>query len=209
MRYIRLGVALALVFHFGLGAEVPRVNPVMLQAMREYFHEEKNAAKLAVFGSAVAGGAGVYLATQSDMGRGVGYSLIGVAAIGVIVGGGVYFRTNSQLRRLEDQLETSPEEYKRAETERMARVNAQFKILKIAEFSILGAGIATAITGAVQKADVTTGIGIGLVLDAALLLVFDYFAESRAHLYMQQITDFAVSARTSELIQGLAFDYKF
>lgn len=181
----------------------------MFQAMREYFHEEKTAAKLAIFGSAIAGGSGVYLMTQSDLGRGAGYSLIGVAAIGLAVGGGVYFRTNSQLRRLEDQLDANPLDYKREEGERMARVNAQFRILKIAEYSILGLGVATTVTGAVKQADLTTGVGIGLIIDAGLLLLFDHFAETRAHVYAQRITEFGAAARTVDVIQGLSFDYHF
>ncbi len=181
----------------------------MLQAMREYFHEEKTAAKLAIFGSAIAGGSGVYLMSQSDLGRGAGYSLIGVAAIGLAVGGGVYFRTNSQLRRLEDQLQQSPVDYKREESERMARVNAQFRILKIAEYSILGVGVATTVTGAIKQADLTTGVGIGLIIDAGLLLLFDHFAETRAHVYAQRLTEFGAAARTVDVIQGLSFDYHF
>ena len=181
----------------------------MLAAMREYFHEEKTAAKLAIFGSAIAGGSGVYLMTQSDLGRGTGYSLLGVAAIGLVVGGGVYFRTNSQLRRLEDQLDATPLDYKREESERMARVNAQFRILKIAEYSILGVGIATTLAGVVKQADLTTGVGIGLIIDAGLLLLFDHFAETRAHVYAQRITEFGAAARTVEVIQGLSFEYRF
>lgn len=181
----------------------------MFQAMREYFHEEKTAAKLAIFGSAIAGGSGVYLMTQSDLGRGAGYALIGVAAIGLAVGGGVYFRTNSQLRRLEDQLDANPLDYKREEGERMARVNAQFRILKIAEYSILGLGVATTVTGALKQADLTTGVGIGMIIDAGLLLLFDHFAETRAHVYAQRITEFGAAARMVDVIQGLSFDYRF
>lgn len=215
--YIRLVPAVLFLCHSLFAAEMAPVpvpahaaqKKAMLQAMREYFHEEKTAAKLAVFGSAIAGGSGVYLMTQSDLGRGAGYSLLGVAAIGLAVGGGVYFRTNSQLRRLEDQLDQAPLDYKREESERMARVNAQFRILKIAEYSILGIGVATTVTGALKQADLTTGVGIGLIFDAGLLLLFDYFAETRAHVYAQRITEFGAVARTVDIIQGLSFDYRF
>lgn len=214
---IRLAAALWLFCHGLFAAEtVPAPPPAsvaqknaMLAAMREYFHEEKTAAKLAIFGSAIAGGSGIYLMTQSELGKGAGYSLLGVAAIGVVVGGGVYFRTNSQLRRLEDQLATAPLDYKREEGERMARVNAQFRILKIAEYSILGLGVATTVTGAVKQADLTTGVGIGLILDAGLLLLFDHFAETRAHVYAQRIAEFGSAARTVDVIQGLSFDHHF
>lgn len=217
MKKIRLATAVLFFCQTLFAAETPPVpasantaqKKAMFNAMREYFHEEKTAAKLAIFGSAIAGGSGVYLMTQSDMGRGAGYSLIGVAAIGLVVGGSVYFRTNSQLRRLEDQLDATPLDYKREESERMARVNAQFRILKIAEYSILGLGVATAITGAVKQADLTTGVGIGLIIDAGLLLLFDHFAEARAHVYAQRITEFGAAARTVDVIQGLSFDYRF
>ncbi len=190
-------------------AEPRPVDRAMLGAMREYFHEEKSAAKMAIFGSALIGGAGAYLTSQSDLGRGAGYALIGVAPIALIVGGTVYARTNSQLRRLEDQLEAAPLDYRRDELARMAKVNQQFYYLRIAEYSLFGAGALTTAIGAAKGAGLTTGVGIGLMIDAALLLLFDHFAEVRAQTYTQRLTEFGAAARTIDVVQGLSFSYGY
>jgi hypothetical protein len=181
----------------------------MRTSLHNYFAEEQTAALIGIGGAAIAGGAGAFLATRDDLSRGIGYSLIGVGAIGLVVGGAVYLRTDGQMTKLEKQLDSSPAEYKKFEGARMDRVNFQFKILKITEISIFAGGMTTAIIGAAQKADLTTGIGIGLALDAVLLFLFDYFAEARAHVYAQRIAGFSAAARNSELIQGLSFSYPF
>jgi len=181
----------------------------MLGAMRDYFREEKSAAKMAIFGSALLAGAGAYLTSQSDLGRGAGYALIGVAPVALIVGGTVYFRTNSQLRRLEDQLEGAPLDYRREELARMSKVNRQFYYLRIAEYSLFAVGALTTTIGAVKGADLTTGVGIGVMVDAALLLLFDHFAEVRAQTYTQRLTEFGAAARTIDVVQGLSFTYGY
>lgn len=187
----------------------PTGKDAMRDAMRSYFEQEKTAALIGMGGAVVAGGTGGYLVTQGDLSKGIGYSLIGIGAIGLVVGGTVYLRTDSQLEKLEKQLETNPLDYKKFEGARMQRVVTQFTILKIAELSILAGGVTTAIVGATQKADLTTGIGIGLGIDAVLLLLFDYFADARATTYLRQITDFSLAGRNNELIQGLSFRYAF
>lgn len=181
----------------------------MRTAMYDYFAEEKKAAKIGIFGAAIIGGSAAYLTSQSDLAKGTGYALFGAAAAGLIVGGTVYFRTDTQLAKLDRLLESSPEEFRKHESARMEKVNSQFRILKIVEYSLLGGGAATVIAGVAQKADLTTGVGIGLMLDACLFLLFDYFAEARAHVYAQRISDFNTVGRNAELIQGLQFSYPF
>lgn len=177
--------------------------------MHTYFDLEKTAALYGMLGAGVAGGTGAYLITQNDLSKGIGYSLMGVGVIGLVVGGTVYWRTDAQQAKLEKQLAANPHDYKRFEGARMKNVNNQFTILKIAEISLFAGGVATAVVGITQNSDLTTGIGIGLTLDALLLFVFDYFAESRAHVYAQRIADFQALGRNSELIQGLSFSYAY
>ncbi|MBX3724111.1 MAG: hypothetical protein KF713_19850 [Turneriella sp.] len=191
------------------GAVGAQGSDAMRDAMRTYFEKEKTAALIGIGGAIAAGGTGGYLATQGDLAKGIGYSLIGIGVIGLVVGGSVYLRTDNQLAKLEKQLETTPREYKTFEGARMERVITQFTILKIAELSIFAGGVATTVVGTTQKAELTTGIGIGLMLDAALLLLFDYFADARAQVYMQQIRDFTLAGRNTEMIQGLSFNHSF
>ena len=213
MRFFIPFICFAILAQNLFAAELPvarsPVDQKMLRAMRDYFHEEKSAAKMAIFGSALAAGAGAYLTSQSDMGRGAGYALIGLAPVALMVGGTVYFRTNSQLRRLEDQLELAPDAYRREESIRMQKVNRQFQILRIAEYSLFGIGALTAGIGAARGADLTTGVGIGVMVDAALMLLFDHFAEVRAQAYTQRITEFGSAARTVDVVQGLRLSFTF
>ena len=104
------------------GAVGAQGSDAMRDAMRTYFEKEKTAALIGIGGAIAAGGTGGYLATQGDLAKGIGYSLIGIGVIGLVVGGSVYLRTDNQLAKLEKQLETTPREYKTFEGARMEQV---------------------------------------------------------------------------------------
>lgn len=91
----------------------------------------------------------------------------------------------------------------------MNKVNRQFYYLRVAEYSLLGIGALTTTIGAVRGADLTTGAGIGIMIDAALMLLFDHYAEVRAQIYAQRLSDFGTAARTVDVVQGLSLSFAF
>ena len=70
-----------------------------------------------------------------------------------------------------------------AEVERMARVNGTFEAIKKVEVALIAIGLVFAL---VRPAPETLGaVGLGIVLQCAVLLVLDAFAHHRAVHYVE------------------------
>jgi hypothetical protein len=79
---------------------------------------------------------------RSDFARGMSWSLFGMAAIELGAGAVVYFRTDRQVRRLDDLLAARPAQLRGGELARMRRVNANFRLLAIIETALVIGGAA-------------------------------------------------------------------
>lgn len=159
-----------------------------LQAnMAEYFLAEKQESLLFLLVGAVAIGASVYLLATKHSYRGMAYPLIAVGLIQLAVGGAVYFRSDAQAAALREQLAGAPAAYKAAELPRMEKVAVNFTIYKWIEISLLALGIA--MTLAFRRREQLLGAGIGLILQSALMLGLDLFAERRAETYIALIRE--------------------
>ena len=67
----------------------------------------------------------------------------------------------------------------------MNKVMRSFHLYKVVEIAILAAGIV--MTFAFRSRDGLYAAGIGCILQGALMLVFDLFAEHRAQVYIDHI----------------------
>ena len=117
--------------------------------------------------------------------RGMAIPLVLIALIQIAVGSTVYFRTDSQVEKLELKLKNETHVYKNEEAKRMNVVLNNFTIYKIIEIILLCAGII--ITFIYKKNDLIYSAGIGLILQPTIMIVFDLLAEKRAAIYLDQI----------------------
>jgi hypothetical protein len=103
----------------------------------------------------------------------------------MVVGVAIYLRTDHQVATLSAQLQREPAALKAQEIPRMQTVMKNFSIYKGVEMVllILGLGMLTFW----QRHDLAAGIGIGLVLQAALTLTLDIFAETRGSIYLSTL----------------------
>jgi hypothetical protein len=115
--------------------------------------------------------------------KGMIYPLILIAIIQIVVGSTVFFRTDNQAAALKTQLHDDPHAYKSVELSRMGTVIKSFRIYKCIEISLLTLGII--LTFIFRDKDLWHSIGIGLIIQASLMLVLDLFAEKRAHDYLR------------------------
>jgi hypothetical protein len=74
-----------------------------------------------------------------------------------------------------------------AELARMERVNRSFKWVEVLE-AVLIVG-ALVMVFAFRERPSVTAIGLGLLVQAAMMLAFDVFAEHRAHAYTSWLRD--------------------
>jgi hypothetical protein len=165
----------------------------MQEQMVRYFSEEKAESWLFILVGVVALGASVWLLRTGSAYRGMAYPLIAVGLIQLVVGGSVAFRTDAQVAALTAQLASSPSAFQLAEVPRMEVVMRNFALYKGIELALLLVGVA--LTYAFRQKELVYGIGVGLVMQASLMLVLDLFAERRGDEYLSALRTLpAVSA---------------
>jgi hypothetical protein len=157
----------------------------MQEELLRYFGAEKQESLLFVGVGALAIGVSIYLLVAAHAYRGMSYPLIAVGLIQIAVGGGVFLRTDAQVAALTAQLAREPLAYQAAEQARMKKVSANFELYKGIEIALLAVGIV--LTYLFSHRLRLYGAGIGLILQASLMLVLDLFAEQRADRYVEQI----------------------
>ena len=94
-------------------------------------------------------------------------------------------RTDHQVAALSAQLQREPAALKAQEIPRMQTVMKNFSIYKVVEMVLLILGLG--MLAFWQRNDLAAGIGIGLVLQAALTLTLDLFAETRGTVYLSAL----------------------
>jgi hypothetical protein len=154
----------------------------MLQTLIDYFAAEKAEALLFIFVGNAALIVSFSLWKLRSPLRGMIAPLVAVAAIQLVVGGTVFLRTDAQVETLKAQLATSPAEFKAAETARMETVMRNFGLYKQIEIGLLAIGAVLVRTR--RTGDRWHGVGLGLLIQSALMLVLDLFAEARAETYI-------------------------
>ena len=161
----------------------------MIQAMSDYFGAEKDESLLFIAVGVVACGVAVWLWSQGHRLKTMAFPLVAVALIQVVVGGSVYFRTDSQVAQLQQKLSASPAELKTIETARMEQVMQRFVTYKRIEIALILLGIC--LMSFLRRSDIAVGIGSGLLIQAAFMLCLDLFAESRGEDYLKALTQLA------------------
>jgi hypothetical protein len=170
--------------------EAVRVETMRAQ-MHEYFGGEWREA-YAWLGAGVptlAGGA-VALARGGRAWQGAAFPLMLFGLVQSVAGIFLFGRTPGQVRTLDAQLGRDPQTYAREERARMARVNRGFSWYRPVELLLLAAGAGVAGFGD-ARGDFRLGLGLGLMAESAVMLLFDHFAGARAERYHERLAAFA------------------
>lgn len=154
----------------------------MITTLSGYFSAEKHESLIFLTVGLAAIGISIWLWMDGHRLKSMAYPLVVIAVMQIVVGCTVYLRTDTQLSALSHQLQANPAALKAEETHRMQTVMKNFSIYKTIEMVLLIAGVV--IIATLQRHDMATGIAIGLVLQAALTLTLDIFAEARGADYL-------------------------
>ncbi len=157
----------------------------MINSLSSYFSAEKQESLIFMAIGLVAIGISVWLWMNGHRLKSMAYPLVVIALLQIVVGGSVYLRTDTQLSALGAQLQANPAALKTEETTRMTTVMNNFSIYKAVEMVLLIVGVG--IIAVLQRHDWAAGIGVGLVLQAAVTLTLDVFAEARGAEYLSAI----------------------
>jgi hypothetical protein len=118
--------------------------------------------------------------------KGFAIPVILIGLIQLTVGGTVYFRTANQIKTLEALIKKSKNEFALTEQPRMATVMKNFSLYKKVEVAFVLIGLL--LIFALPTKEFWLGIGVGMLLQGALMLTADIFAERRGHEYLQHIS---------------------
>lgn len=161
----------------------------MHDALTMYFNGEKYAG-LILAGVAVAAMVTAALLFRAGELRSLAITLALVAVTEISLGVGLYLRTGPQVRRLHADLQADAPNFYRAETSRMARVQRNFVLVEYAELIVI---VTTALVAVWMKPRPSpSGVALGLLINAAILLTFDVLAERRGAQYLAMLTDHAL-----------------
>jgi hypothetical protein len=149
-----------------------------------YFRGEKAEAALILLAGALslAGALWLWFSVREPFARGLAASLLLTAALGLGVGGGVYFRTDAQVAALQQLQRSDPARFAADEGPRIRQVVKSFGIYRLCyAAAVLIALLFVFVLGK----PLYHGLAVGLLVLAALGLTIDYFAEARALGYLR------------------------
>jgi hypothetical protein len=111
--------------------------------------------------------------------------LAAIAAIQIVVGGTVFLRTDVQVAELQRKRVVAPAAFKAEEGRRMTAVMRSFGLYMAIEAALLVVGIGLA--AGLRRRPRWHAFGLGLALQAAVMLVLDLFAENRGQHYLDAV----------------------
>jgi hypothetical protein len=151
--------------------------------LAQYFVAERQGGFLLVALALAGFGLSAFLWFSRSAFLAMAWPLVVLGLFELIVGLAVALRTPEQIAALESGLATARTATVSAEIQRMDKVNRNFKVIKVAEVVCIVLGLLLAML--IPHSNAWAAVGLGLLLQASVLLVFDGFAHHRALFYTQ------------------------
>ncbi len=158
-----------------------------MEQISKYFYAEKYESVLFVFVGVIAISFATYFLVKikQPFFIGMAYPLIAVALIQIVVGSSVYFRSPKDIVRVNKIVQADKPKIKTEEIPRMELVMKNFSIYKWVEIALILFGIIMFFC--FQPMTIWRGVGLGLLIQSAFMLLLDFFAESRGRIYLEYL----------------------
>jgi hypothetical protein len=148
-----------------------------------YFTAERQGGLLLVALAIASVALASYLFATKSLFSAMAWPVLVLGGLELVIGITIAGRTPAQVAELETGLQHARTQTITSEIERMARVNNTFVVVKKVEIALIAVSLVFLL---VRPAPATLGaIGLGLLLQGAVLLVFDTFAHHRAVHYVE------------------------
>jgi hypothetical protein len=157
----------------------------MQDAMSLYFNGEKNAGLLLAGAAAAVLLLAIIIFRATPDLRSFAITLAVVALAELALGAGLYLRTGPQVSGLSRQLASDQVAFLQTESARMTRVQRNFVVIEYVELAIIAVATLVAVTYKARAA--VSGIALGMLIHASLLLAFDVIAERRGGVYVSSL----------------------
>lgn len=160
-----------------------------MNSIVKYFNGEKAESYLFIAIGIIALAMALYFAfiLKTSFWRGVAIPFALVALLELVVGYTIVTRSPKDSFRVENNIKIDPEKIATHEIPRMEKVMRNFVIYRYVEIVLILLGILF-MYGATNN-PFWRGIGLGLFIQASSVLVLDFFAERRGHIYLAYLKD--------------------
>ena len=161
------------------------MNPVI-----KYFNGEKAESYIFILIGVIALAMTLYFifVLKTAFWKGVAIPFIIVASLEFIVGYTIVTRSPKDIIRVETFIQKEPLSIKTLEIPRMEKVMSNFVVFRYAEIALIILGIALMYSS--MNDTFWRGIGLGLFIQASIVLCLDFFAERRGHTYLEHLKEF-------------------
>ena len=160
------------------------MNPVV-----KYFNGEKAESYIFILIGVIALAMALYFifVFKSSFWKGVAAPFIIVALLEFAVGYTIVTRSIIDTARVETFILKEPQSIKTLEIPRMEKVMSNFVIFRYVEIALIILGIALMYSS--LNDTFWRGIGLGLFIQASIVLSLDFFAERRGHIYLEYLKE--------------------
>ena len=158
-----------------------------MNQIEKYFNAEKYESLLFVLVgiNAIAFALYFILKLKQPFYNGMAYPIIAVALLQIVVGGSVYFRSPKDIARVQEIMQNNKTRIDTEEIPRMKVVMKNFVIYRWVEIALIITGII--LFFAFADKTFWKGFGLALSVQAAFMLLLDFFAESRGKTYLEYL----------------------
>jgi hypothetical protein len=156
-----------------------------MDSIKNYFTAEKHESILFVFVGVVAIITALYflLKFKQPFYNGMAYAFIAIALIQVVVGISVWLRSPKDIERVSNIVKNNTSKIQTEEIPRMNVVMKNFILYRWVEIVLMLVGLVAFFC--FPPSTLWKGLGLGLFIQAAFMLLLDYFAESRGKVYVE------------------------
>lgn len=161
------------------------MNPVV-----NYFNGEKWESYLFLLMGILTIAVSLYLlfVLKTSFWKGVAIPFILVGMLELVVGYTIVNRSPKDILRVENFIKNEPQKVRTEEIPRMEKVMQNFKAFRWVEIILIAIGILL-MYSTIQDT-FWRGLGLGLFIQAGIVLGLDFFAERRGHTYLEFLNDF-------------------
>jgi hypothetical protein len=161
------------------------MNPIL-----KYFNGEKAESYIFIFIGVIACAMALYFifVLKTSFWKGVAIPFIVVSCLEFVVGYAIVTRSSKDINRVEHFVKSEPQNIKTLEIPRMEKVLSNFVIYRYVEIALIILGIILMYSS--MNDTFWRGIGLGLFIQASIVLSLDFFAERQGHIYVQYLNEF-------------------
>ena len=157
----------------------------------KYFHGEKSESYIFILMGVIAFAVALYFifVLKTSFWKGVAIPFIVVSSIEFIVGYTIVTRSPKDILRVEKFVSKEPQKIKTIEIPRMEKVMSNFILYRYVEIVLIILGVFLMYSS--MNDNLWKGIGLGLFIQASIVLCLDFFAEKRGFVYLEYLKELA------------------